>query len=175
VNPPRLAYRSRQLWYAFWGHLERVEDAAIQPHLTAGQIALFRRMQPSEQLHALRVLGRLVDSGQRDHDLMAAALLHDVGKILYPLSAWERAVIILGRRLFPRAVRRWADGPPLGLRRPFVVAARHADWGADLAERAGASPRTVDLIRRHQDRPVRCPAAPADRLRAALQIADELE
>jgi hypothetical protein len=37
------------------------------------------------------------------------------------------------------------------LRRAFVVAERHAEWGAEMAAGAGASRMAVTLIRRHQD------------------------
>ncbi len=99
----------------------------------------------------IRVLERLKAAGQTDPDLLSAALLHDVGKVLYPLSLLDRVVIVLGKRFFRRRAGRWSEGTPDRFRRPFVVAAHHPEWGADLAEQAGASSRTVDLIRRHQD------------------------
>jgi hypothetical protein len=125
-------------------------------------------MQPSEQVHAYQVFQHLKAAGHSDSDLLVAALLHDVGKILYPLSIFDRVVIALGKRLFLRAARRWGGGTPRGLRRPFVVAVNHAAWGADLAAQAGASSRTVGLIRCHQDSPPL-----DDPLLAALQAADD--
>jgi hypothetical protein len=164
----RLAYRTRQFWNALLSPRKRVETEALLPHLSPSQIVLFRRMQPSEQTHAQQVLQRLKAAGQTNPDLLAAALLHDVGKILVPLSLPDRVVIVLGKRFFRQRARRWSEGTPGRLRRPFVVAAHHAEWGADLAEQAGASSGTVDLIRRHQD--ISCVDNP---LLAALQAADD--
>ena len=76
-------------------------------------------------------------------------------------------MIVLGKKLFPRLISRLGRGTPQSFRRPFVVAERHADWGADLAARAGASTMTVNLIRRHQDFPTN-----GDPLLLALQAAD---
>ncbi|MBE3087744.1 MAG: HD domain-containing protein [Chloroflexi bacterium] len=163
-----LAYRARQFWNALPGPRRRVETKTLLPHLSPSQIVLFRRMQPSEQTHAYQMLERLKASGQTDPDLLAAALLHDVGKVLVPLSLLDRVVIVLGKRFFRRRAMRWSEGTPSRLRRPFVVAAHHPDWGADLAEQAGASSRTVDLIRRHQDIP-----SVDDSLLSALQSADD--
>ena len=163
-----LAYRARQFWNALPGPRRRVETKTLLPHLSPSQIVLFRRMQPSEQTHAYQMLERLKASGQTDPDLLAAALLHDVGKVLVPLSLLDRVVIVLGKRFFRRRARRWSEGTPSRLRRPFVVAAHHPDWGADLAEQAGATSRTVDLIRRHQDIP-----SVDDFLLSALQSADD--
>ena len=164
----RLAYRSRQFWNALPIPRKPVRTEAILPHLSPNLVVLFRRMQPSEQQHAFHLLERLKESGETDPDLLSAALLHDVGKILYPLSIIDRVVIVLGNRFFRQKAEQWSRGTPNRLRRPFVVAANHPAWGADLAEQAGASPRAVDLIRRHQD----CPST-EDRLLAALQEADD--
>jgi hypothetical protein len=163
----RLAYRTRQFWNALPGPRKRVETEALLPHLLPSQVVLFRRMQPSEQTHAFQMLERLKAAGQTNPDLLAAALLHDVGKVLYPLSLLDRVVIVLGKGFFQRRAMHWSEGTPRRLRRPFVVAAHHPDWGADLAEKAGASSRTVNLIRRHQDVP-----CADDSLLAALQAAD---
>jgi hypothetical protein len=164
----RFAYRTRQFWNALPGSRRRVETEALLPHLSPSQIVLFHRMQPSEQTHAYQMFERLNASGQTDPDLLSAALLHDVGKALYPLSLIDRVVIVLGKRFFGRRAERWSEGTPNRFRRPFVVAAHHPGWGADLAEQAGASSRTVDLIRRHQD-----VSSAGDPLLAALQSTDD--
>ena len=169
----RLAYRTRQFWNALPGPRRRVETETLLPHLPPSQIVLFRRMQPSEQTHAYQMLERLKASGQTDPDLLAAALLHDVGKVLYPLSLLDRVVSVLGKRFFQQRARRWSEGTPSRLRRPFVMAAHHPDWGGDLAEQAGASSRTVDLIRHHQDPCSPNPGSRTERLLAALQAADD--
>jgi hypothetical protein len=129
-------------------------------------------MQPSEQTHAHQMLERLRAAGQTDPDLLAAALLHDVGKVLVPLSLPDRVIIVLGKRFFRERARRWSEGTPSRLRRPFVVAAHHPEWGADLAEQAGASPRTIELIRHHQDIPSSDDPLD-DPLLVALQAADD--
>jgi hypothetical protein len=130
-------------------------------------------MQPAEQVHAYQLFKRLETSGQTTPDLLAAALLHDVGKIMIPLSIFDRIVIVMGGYLFHKAAAlNWAEGTPQGWRRPFVVAEHHAGWGADLASQAGAAPLAVELIRRHHDSPVRNPDSQTEHLLAALQAAD---
>jgi hypothetical protein len=130
-------------------------------------------MQPAEQVHAYQVFKRLESAGQTTPDLLAAALLHDVGKILVPLSIFDRIVIVLGKYFYRKATQRWAAETPHGLRLPFVVAEHHAEWGADLACQAGATALTVELIRRHQDTPNPNPDSQTERLLAALQAADD--
>jgi hypothetical protein len=125
-------------------------------------------MQPSEQAHAFIVLERLKEAGHTTPDLLVAALLHDVGKIIAPLTIWERMLAVLAGRFLPGLAKRWSEGRPVGWRHAFVVAARHPDWGADLAAEAGVSLCAQELIRRHQ-----APASADDALLAALQAVDD--
>jgi hypothetical protein len=166
----RLSYRFRQFRLAFFGPWQPVPEETLSPHLSQSLMTLFRRMDLSEQAHSLAVLQRLQAGGQSDPDLLATALLHDIGKTQSPLSVIDRALIVLGKRFFPRLAVRWGAGDLHGWTRPFVVAACHPAWGASLAADFGASPRLCDLIRRHQD------ASPGDDpLLLALQGADDFE
>ena len=173
IQTSRLTYRVNQFWRALRTPAHVVDTGQISPYLSPSQIALFRQMQPSEQWHASLVVQRLKEAGQDHPALLTAALLHDVGKILHPLSPLERAVIVLGKKFFPRRASHWGKGTPRDFRRLFIVAERHAEWGADLAARAGASTMTVNLIRRHQDARLEKPRSLEDRLLRALQSADD--
>lgn len=172
MNISRLTYRSRQFWNALLSPSKRVTSEALLPHLTSAQLVLFRRMQPAEQMHAYQLFKLLENAGQTTPDLLTAALMHDVGKILVPISIFDRIIIVLGNYLFRKASRRWAEGTPRGWHLPFVVAARHAGWGADLVSQTGASPLTVELIRHHHDSPVQNLDSTTEHLLAILQAAD---
>ncbi|MCS7010389.1 MAG: HD domain-containing protein [Anaerolineales bacterium] len=165
----RVRYRLCQLWRALLPQSRLPTEEQLRAYLLPEQVALFRRMQPSEQAHAFAVFERLRRSGQRDADLLTAALLHDVGKSLVPLTPWEKAIVVLAKRFFPNRWINWARSEAKGWRRAFVVALRHPSWGADLAEAAGVSPRACDLIRRHQE------SSSTDDLLRLLQQADEAE
>jgi hypothetical protein len=148
----RILYRVRQFWDALRRKpLTTEELAPTLSVLTEKQMALFTRLQPSEQTHALRVLRTLLEKGETHPDLMTAALLHDIGKSCHPLRLWERVVIVLGKKLFPERLQSWGRGEPRGWARPFVVASEHPLWGAELSQKAGTSPLVVHLIRAHQN------------------------
>jgi hypothetical protein len=168
----RLAYRSRQFRNTLLAPCKRIPGETLFRHLSPVQLSLFERMQPAEQVHAYRVFKCLETAGQTNPDLLVAALLHDMGKILHPLSIFDRVIIVLGRRFFPGAAQRWAAGAPRGLRLPFVVAAKHAGWGAELASQAGASFLSVELVRRHHEACLSNPESHTERLLVALQAAD---
>jgi hypothetical protein len=124
--------------------------APAQDVLTPEQLDLFTQLQPSEQVHSLRVMRALQNQGENHPDLMVAALLHDLGKIRYPLRLWERILIVLANIFCPHKVEVWGNGNPRSWRRPFVIAKQHPLWGAELALGVNTSALTASLIRRHQ-------------------------
>ena len=169
-----MVYRGRQFWRGLRARPSKQGMAEAQSALPPELYTLFARLQPSELSHAINVF-RSVRQQSEDPDLLAAALLHDVGKIVVPLGVWEKVFIVLVRRL---GLRRFfeseeaLDSKPTGITRGLVVAERHPAWGAQLVHRAGANRTVVHLIRRHQDPLPPDPESREDQLLAFLQAAD---
>jgi hypothetical protein len=156
MNVGRILYRTRQFWHGLRLTPAGSEIEHVRSVLNPAQFNLFFQLQPGEQSHSLAVFDKLSAAGECDPDLLVASLLHDTGKILYPLRLWERAWIVLGKALFPQLSKKWAVGDLKDLKkisfwkRAFVVAEQHPQWGADLAAPANSSSLAVSLIRRHQ-------------------------
>jgi hypothetical protein len=137
----------------------------VAAHLTPREQELFGSMEVSDQRHALDVFHALKAKGQADASLLAAALLHDVGK--GRISVWQRVVFVLLNAVAPRLLCRLASGDGRGWRGALARSLDHAERGAALAEEAGATPETARLIRLHR-------APPGDDAALAmLQAADE--
>ena len=119
-----------------------------------GERRLFDRMSPADQRHHVQVARRFREglAGDIPNEWTAAALLHDVGKLVSGLG--------LGGRVMATVIPiRWGDGR---LSRYH----RHEDIGASLARASGSAASTVALIGRWPD-------APRNAL-AALDAADDL-
>jgi len=179
----RVFYRARQFWWALTSAPDAESLVEARQALTGPELALFQNLQLHEQAHSLWIYRRLREQKQTDPDLLAAALIHDVGKSRYPLHIWERVLVVLGKACFPNRAQLWSQGQPRGWKRPFVVAQQHPAWGAEMAVEAGASPLTVALIQRHHEaleevgsgtcqatQPAK--AASVDRLLRVLQLVD---
>ena len=141
--------------------------------------SLFEAMPSYDRRHALSVMHALRLGGHTSPDLLAAALLHDMGKTVQwdgtqavrgdgALRLWHRVAVVLMRALSPELVERIGEDRSGSWRHPFFVQEHHAVIGAELARQAGCSARTVELISHHEDPPDQA----RDPLLAALQAAD---
>jgi hypothetical protein len=139
------------------------ERGALAAWLTPAQLALFDGMHVADRRHGLDVVATLRAGGTTDPELLLAGLLHDCAKGpgvgVLPRIAWS-----LGEAWGPWVVSLAGRVPGFG--EPLERLRDHAERSADLANRAGCSPRTVELIR-HQADPVE-PAAGE-----LLRLADE--
>ncbi len=171
VTPTRVARARYRVWQALYRLRARVSAADLVPMRRAlppaGQ-ALFATMSRGDQRHSLDVHAALAATGCDDPDLLAAALLHDVGKGGGRVHFVMRPTIVLLRAGAPGLLA-WLAGPGATApvprwRRPFRDAWHHAELGALLAAHSGLTPRVVELIRTHHD-----PNGPA----AALHAVDE--
>jgi putative nucleotidyltransferase with HDIG domain len=180
----RPGYRLRQFRLALTALPDPQDLALARQVLTPPLMELFLQMQASDQAPSLWIFRKLVQTAAQNNftpnkDLLAAALLHDMGKTCHPdgtrhrLHVWNRAAIVLGKALFPGLVKRWRDGPLRGWKRAFVIAEQHPVWGAALVEQAGAAPQVAALIRRHHESLEKPAVNLEDQLLVQLQRLDE--
>ncbi len=109
----RLGQVRQQLGFAAPLTGEDYEEAArVLPSSAA--LSLFCTMSPADQQHALRVCRGLQAHGCTNEDMLAAALLHDVGKAQGRVPFWTRPAIVLGKKLAPQLLSRLVLYPETG-------------------------------------------------------------
>lgn len=167
-------YRVAQFLRALASRLRPEDLALVDIYLPPTLVHLFQQMSPTDQAHGLRVLHNLILQNEQNPHLLAAALLHDVGKSRIQMRLWERVLIVMTTWLIPDAVQRWGTGAPAGWRRPFVVAAQHPAWGSEMIQQAGGAQELVALVRHHQKPSLSGSRNEFDRLLLLLQEADGL-
>ncbi|MGE5138821.1 MAG: hypothetical protein ACM3JD_05105, partial [Rudaea sp.] len=149
---PGALYRVRQFLSALRARPLQGDDLRlVQAHLPSGALDLFLAMPPGDQRHSLIILRALLARGYTAEPLLQAALLHDAAKARIDL--WHRTVVILLNSVSRAALPRLASADPNSWRYPFYLSVNHPQLGAAMAERAGADPRSVLLIREHQPGP----------------------
>ncbi|HZO76032.1 MAG TPA: hypothetical protein VFB60_27790 [Ktedonobacteraceae bacterium] len=166
----RLGQVRQQL--GFVSPLSTEEYTEVARRLPPPALRLFRTMSQADQRHSLRVFLGLQARGYSDDDLLAAALLHDVGKAEGRVPFWTRPAIVIGKKCIPRLLNSLVKSPLAPgkesmprWQRSLSYAWWHAEVGAQLAADAGLSERAVLYIRTHHQ-----PDGPA----AALHVVDEV-
>lgn len=156
------ASRVRQFRTHLRARVAPAERAALATWVTPLQLDLFDAMHVADRRHGLDVVATLRREGMTDPEVLLAGLLHDAGK--GDTGVLPRVANSLGQAYGSWIWRLAGVLPGFG---PALERLRtHADTSARLAEQAGATPRTVELIR-HQDAPL---DGEAGRL---LKLADE--
>jgi hypothetical protein len=125
--------------------------------LVGGEKDLWRRMSGPDRRHAVGVARdtiRLFDPEKPRREVLAAALLHDVGKVESSLGTFARVGVTLAALAVGRTrLVRWAGSAP-GTRRPswrnrVGLYLTHDRLGAGLLAAAGSESLTVAWAREH--------------------------
>jgi len=177
--------------FGSWRHLSGRFFTALSPlgptpadeswaldHLLEGERALWRRMSGPDRRHAVGVARdtiRLLGPTEPRQEVIAAALLHDVGKVESSLGTFARVAVTLAAIALGRArLLRWA-GEPSGGGRPSWRARvglylTHDRLGAEMLEHAGSQALTVSWALEHHLAPERWSVDAT--IGAALKAAD---
>jgi putative nucleotidyltransferase with HDIG domain len=144
-------------------------DRLIAEILTSNRQARFQRLPAFDQAHLVRATQALLAMGETDPELVAATLLHDVGKTNEHGSVRliHRVSRVLVRKISPGAFKWLSRHPEGGWRNGFVLATHHPELGAAIAAELGCSERICRLIRNHEN-----PEAAGDPAIASLMAAD---
>lgn len=112
--------------------------------LGPGERQLWQRMPRADRKHSVAVARTVADHLGEERPVLAAALLHDVGKVDAELGTFSRvAATLIGRR----RAQGWSQAP--GMRGRVERYLRHDALGAEMLEAAGADPLTVAWAREH--------------------------
>ncbi len=134
------------------------DEAWAKSQLLPGERALWVRMSGADRRHAIGVardaLGRLEGAeaeavGVVPRPVVAAALLHDVGKVEADLGTWARvAVTLIALGAGRNRVADWATGAEKW-REAAGRYVTHDRIGAELLVAAGSDPLTAAWAREH--------------------------
>jgi hypothetical protein len=120
--------------------------------LLPGELVLWARMRPADRRHSAGVARRVeAHLGDRaDRPVLAAALLHDVGKVEADFGPYRRVVATLSGaavRRDPDVIRAWTR--TTGFTRRVGLYLQHPKLGGDLLGMAGSDPLTEAWARQH--------------------------
>lgn len=168
-------YRIQQGVRALLAFSQPIDEALAANHLPPPLLHIFQQMRRAEQLHSLNVLRSvLAQETHTPHELAIAALLHDVGKSLYPFPTWQKSLVVLVRAFLPQLFKLLSQGDANNFwQRPFVVNVQHPTWSANMMAQAGANETTLWLVEHHAESPEQWTNHPNVHLLKRLKRADD--
>ena len=140
-------YRVGQVLRGFRPALHAHEADEVRRLLSDGELQLFLPLDARDRRQAVDVMRWLLQRTEPSTDLLAAALLHDVGKRGIRLR--DRVAFVLLEAVSPRLVDRLGAERDARWRRALWTLRHHARLGADLLAGAGTRPRVVALVADH--------------------------
>jgi hypothetical protein len=146
----------------------RVDEDWVASVLSEPEHKLWRRMSRADRRHAVGVARRVEGALGADANapMLAAALLHDVGKVSAGLGTYGRVVATIAGAAAGRTMAEaWTEGR--GFTRRVGLYLRHPEVGADMLALAGSDPLTVTWTREHH--------LPADKWTLPRRLADALK
>jgi hypothetical protein len=129
------------------------DETWVSSQLLAGEQDLWRRMSGPDRRHAVGVARRvdqaLASAGlEASRPVLAAALLHDVGKLDARLGTYGRVIATVAGRLGgPAMPQAWSQTK--GFTRRVGLYLRHSQLGAERLRLAGSDPLTVSWTAQH--------------------------
>ncbi len=127
-----------------------VDAAWAEEQLLPREVELWRRMSRTDRRHAVGVARRVERAlgAEAPRPVIAAALLHDVGKIDAGLGTYGRVIATLSGNFAGRSyAAAWSESG--GFTRRVGLYLRHPELGGDLLELAGSDPLTVTWAKEH--------------------------
>jgi hypothetical protein len=167
----RALHLTRRFAGSLWPFGPRQSDTAwVAGALTAEELKLWHRMSRADRRHAVGVARRVERSlgPGVEPSVLAAALLHDVGKVASGLGTVGRVLATMVGLGGGRAMAAdWSKAG--GVTRRVGLYLRHDEVGADMLALAGSHPLTVMWARQHHLRREdwAVPAAVGSALKAA--------
>jgi hypothetical protein len=146
------------------------DEAWVASTLTGDELKLWHRMSRADRRHAVGVARRVERAlgHESEREVLAAALLHDVGKVASGLGTIGRVLATVVGLGGGRAMAvEWSKAG--GITRRVGLYLRHDEVGADMLTLAGSHPLTVAWARQHHQRREdwAVPAAVGSALKAA--------
>jgi hypothetical protein len=144
IGPGDVAHLAKRWWLAVAGPAPTpAQDSWAITFLTASERDLWWQMSPQDRSHALLVAQRFVAARpDATRSEMAAALLHDVGKITTQLGTWSRvAATVVPLWVIPRI------GEGAALRHKWQTYRDHELIGIEMLESIGSDIETINLLK----------------------------
>ena len=105
-----MIYRIKQFYWAMTARPSAEDDLFIKNYLTAKELILFLKLRNEEQVHSIKVAQYMAKASLPDSkEAIRLGLLHDIGKIQYPLNPYAKSIMVLAHKLSKGKVQQYSQ------------------------------------------------------------------
>lgn len=90
-------YRIKQFVWAITARLSKEEKIMLRHYLDQWEYEKFSTLKVYEQKHSLQLASKITQKDKNNHtkEMIRLALLHDLGKIKYPIGPVRKSIMVL--------------------------------------------------------------------------------
>ncbi|MFL3012117.1 MAG: HDIG domain-containing metalloprotein [Acidimicrobiales bacterium] len=146
-----LSHLIKRFWFSLKpGKLSEEDLRWVGFHLSEGEFLYWEKLSMADRHHSFQVAKQAESEiGEEGKEFIAAALLHDIGKLESGFGTFGRVFATLCCFLFPiRKMEKWSERTK-GLRRRLVDYAKHPALGAELLIGIGSRQQVVTWVLEH--------------------------
>lgn len=88
-------YRIHQFLEAMTAQITQEDLTFYKKYLTLKETVLFEKLKVYDQKHSLRTAYWLKEKTGGNKEMIRLGLLHDIGKLVYPLNPFKKAIMVL--------------------------------------------------------------------------------
>ena len=148
---PNFFHLTKRFWFSLNPRKLSEENLDwVRSHLSENEFDYWKKFSTADKQHSFQVARQAASEiGEEGKEFLAAALLHDIGKLESGFTIFGRVFATLCCSLFPlRKMEKWAQKNK-GIRRRLIDYAKHPELGAKLLKGIGSKEQTITWVLEH--------------------------
>lgn len=112
-----MSYRIKQFLWAISANFKDLDYSYVRHFLNDYEFSLFKRLKKGEQLHSIKVSQDCVHLAKTKginseielRKISKLGLLHDIGKLYYPLNVITKSFLVLGKKISKNRISKFQN------------------------------------------------------------------
>ncbi|MCY6372713.1 HD domain-containing protein [Clostridium ganghwense] len=142
-------YRIKQFYWAITSEINLQDREFLKQYLNKNELLLFYKLVVYDQKHSIKTAQDVKEICFKNNicndNLIKAALLHDVGKIINGLNLFEKSIIVILDKVFKDKIRKYEN---LKLVDSYY---NHGEKGYHILKEHGYDERFLYLVKNHHN------------------------
>lgn len=147
-------YRVKQFYQCITDKMNNKDKSFVKKYLNGYEMSLFDKLSADEQKHSVRVaydvenVCKVHKENVDKNKLIKVALLHDIGKVTYKLSAVDKSILVILDGLSKGRIKRYSN------LKKVDAYYNHGEKGYYILKNKGYDESFLYLIKNHHNKSI---------------------